>query len=109
MIGHEIAHSFDILVSRKEQIYSDTSLEQLLTSMNVTNSSEPIGPGWLELSDMYENMTKCFSDQFSKFTIERIGENVRKKIQNFQQNILEKFLFYSLSLSLHFHYSFIHS
>ena len=91
MIGHEIAHSFDILVSRKEQIYSDTSLEQLLTSMNVTNSSEPIGPGWLELSDMYENMTKCFSDQFSNFTIERIGENVSKSFQNFQQNILETF------------------
>lgn len=61
MIGHEIAHSFDIL-ARKEL---DHDYE------NVT---------WFwpeELSTKYEMMTKCFADQFSSFMIARIGENVR--------------------------------
>ena len=64
VIGHEIAHSFDVL-ARKDM--------QDVDSGNVTRF-------WShEMHSKYESMTKCFADQFSNFTISSIGQNVSDK------------------------------
>ena len=60
VIGHEIAHSFDALTRKESDANGDGNLTWWPS----------------ELDREYDNLTKCFVDQFSSYVVASTGENL---------------------------------